>query len=405
MNLVQLLHTCFRSILRNRMRSLLTSLGVIIGVGSVIIMVALGEGSQRAIETRMTAMGTNLLQIMPSWQTRRGGQSTSVRVSGFTKKDIQKLKEESSFAAAVSGLVNSNASVTGSEGNVQVNVQGVEPGFIVARNWNVNAGIFFDDDDLSLRSRVAVLGRTTAANLFGNADRALSGQIRIGTVYFTVIGLLESKGASFGGSDQDDIIIVPLDTAMTRLNNTRTVNSILMSVVDKKYMDVAQKETEMILRESRGLAEGATADFTIMNQADMIDMASATSKTLTTLLAAIAGVSLLVGGIGIMNIMLVSVTERTREIGIRMAVGGRKRDILFQFLTESVILSLMGGILGIGMAFLACRILSAAGIPTAINPLIVTGSALFAALVGIIFGYYPALKAAKLYPIDALRYE
>jgi putative ABC transport system permease protein len=232
----------------------------------------------------------------------------------------------------------------------------------------------------------------------------LSQQIRIGTNYFTVIGILESKGAGFGG-DQDDVVIVPMDTAMTRLGSGLTINNIVISVKSKEYMEAAQKEADLILRESRGIADGNNSDFDIMNQTDMIDMASATSRTLTTLLAAIAGVSLLVGGIGIMNIMLVSVTERTREIGIRMAVGGRKRDILFQFLSESVILSLMGGILGIGMAFLACRLLSMAGIPTSINPLIVTASALFAALVGVIFGYYPALKAARLYPIDALRYE
>ncbi|MDR2717825.1 MAG: ABC transporter permease [Treponema sp.] len=405
MNLIQLLQTCFRSILRNRMRSLLTSLGVIIGVGSVIIMVALGEGSQRMIESRITAMGTNLLQIIPRRQASRSGQNILMRMTAFTKKDIQKLRDESSFAAAISGVVNSNASVSGGEGNIQVSVMGVEPDFNLARNYNVNAGIFFDEEDMILRSRVAVLGRTTAKNLFGDADNALSQQIRIGTIYFTVIGLLESKGAGFGGNDQDDVVIVPLDTAMTRLNNSRNINMIVMSVKNKEYMDAAQKETRLILCESRGIADEANADFDIMNQADMIDMASATSKTLTTLLAAIAGVSLLVGGIGIMNIMLVSVTERTREIGIRMAVGGRKRDILFQFLTESVILSLMGGILGIGMAFLVCRILSMINIPTAINPLIVTGSAMFAALVGVIFGYYPALKAAHLYPIDALRYE
>jgi putative ABC transport system permease protein len=405
MNIIQLFQTCFRSILRNRMRSLLTSLGVIIGVGSVIVMVALGEGSQREIESRITAMGTNLLQIIPWRQTSRSGQSMLMRVNAFTKNDIQKLREESSFATAISGVVNSNGNVTGGEGNVQVSVQGVEPDYTIARNYRVNAGDFFDDEDMLRRNRVAVLGRTTAKNLFGDADNALSQQIRIGTVYFTVIGLLENKGAGLGGNDQDDIIMVPLDTAMTRLNNSRNINMIVMSIISKDYMEAAQKETELILRESRNIAEGADADFGIMNQADMIDMASATSKTLTTLLAAIAGVSLLVGGIGIMNIMLVSVTERTREIGIRMAVGGRKRDILFQFLTESVILSLMGGILGISMAFLACRILSITGIPTSINPLIVTISALFAALVGVIFGYYPALKAARLYPIDALRYE
>jgi putative ABC transport system permease protein len=405
MNIAQLLQTCLRSILRNRMRSLLTSLGVIIGVGSVIIMVGLGEGSQREIESKITAMGTNLLQIMPRRQVNRGGQGVQMRFSAFTKKDIQKLKDESNFAAAVSGVVNSSANVIGSAGNVQVSIMGVEPDFIIARNYKVNAGTFFDDDDLRNRSMTAVLGRTTAKNLFGGEESAMSEKIRIGTNYFTVIGLLERKGAGIGGTDQDDVVMVPLDTAMTRLGNTRNINMIVMSVRSKQYMDAAQKEAKSILCESRRIADEANADFDIMNQADMIDMASATSKTLTTLLAAIAGVSLLVGGIGIMNIMLVSVTERTREIGIRMAIGGRKLDILFQFLFESVILSLMGGLLGICMAFLACSLLAKTGIPTAINPVIVAVSTVFAALVGVIFGYYPALKAARLYPIDALRYE
>jgi putative ABC transport system permease protein len=290
-------------------------------------------------------------------------------------------------------------------GNAQVSVQGVEPDFFMARNWNISEGFAFDDEDMAIRSRVAVIGQTTAKNLFGIANAALGEQIRIGTNYFTVIGLLESKGASFGGNDQDDIVMLPLDTAIARIGNSRNINTIIMSVAGKEYMTAAQKEAELILRESRKIPEGSSPDFDIMNQADMIEMASATSKTLTTLLAAIAGVSLLVGGIGIMNIMLVSVTERTREIGIRMAVGGRKRDILFQFLTESVILSLIGGFIGIGVAFLVCRVMSKMGIPTAINPFIVAASTMFAALVGIVFGYYPALKAARLYPIDALRYE
>ena len=405
MNLLQLLHTCLRSIFRNRMRSLLTSLGVIIGVGSVIIMVALGEGSQREIEARITSMGTNLLQIIPRRMTSRTGTNVFTRTSSFSRNDIQKLRDESTFAAAISGVVQTNANVTGTLGNAQVSIQGVEPDFMYARNWIIKEGFFFDEQDLFLRSRVAVLGNTTATDLFGGPEEAVGGQIRIGTNYFLVIGVLESKGAGLGGNDQDNIVMLPLDTAMTRLGNARNINSIVMSVIDKEYMEAAQKETDLILRESRRISDGASSDFDIMNQADMIDMASATSRTLTTLLAAIAGVSLLVGGIGIMNIMLVSVTERTREIGIRMAVGGRKRDILFQFLTESVILSLMGGLLGIGMAFLVCRIMSSAGIPTAINPFIVAASTIFAALVGVVFGYYPALKAARLYPIDALRYE
>jgi putative ABC transport system permease protein len=335
----------------------------------------------------------------------RSGQNVQMRFSSFTKEQAQKLKDESSYAAAISGIVQGNFNAVGTQGNASLTVYGVEPSYLTARRWNVDDGNFFEEEDMKARNRVAVLGRTTAANLFGAPSQALGEQVRIGTVYFTVIGLLESKGAGMNGQDQDDVIMIPLDTAMTRLNNTQNLNSIAISVVNKEYMAAAQKETELILREARKIAEGAAADFDIMNQADMIDMASATTKTLTTLLAAIAGVSLLVGGIGIMNIMLVSVTERTREIGIRMAVGGRKRDILLQFLTESVILSLMGGFIGIGFAFGTCRVLEMVKIPTAINPLIVALAAGFAALVGIIFGYYPALKAAKLYPIDALRYE
>ena len=404
MNIFQLLQTCLRSILRNRMRSLLTSLGVIIGVGSVIIMVSIGEGSQQLIEENMTAMGTNLLQVMPRRAVNRSGMMMTTRISLFSKKDIEKLRYESSFAAAISAVVQTNSNVVGTLGNAQINIQGVEPDFFIARNWSIAEGYFFDKEDLDLRNRVAVIGSSTAESLFGDAVSAIGQQIRIGTNYFLVVGVLQSKGGGFGGN-QDDVVLLPLDTAMTRLSNMQNIQQIVINVVSKDYMNAAMKETEQILRESRGIAEGADSDFNIMNQADMIDMASSTIGILTSLLAAIAGVSLLVGGIGIMNIMLVSVTERTREIGIRMAVGGRKSDILMQFLTESVILSLMGGLLGIGLAFLVCKVLSMAGVPAVISPFIVMVSTLFAASIGIIFGYYPALKAAKLYPIDALRYE
>ena len=404
MNIVQLLHTCLRSILRNRMRSLLTSLGVIIGVGSVIIMVALGEGSQREIEKDISKMGANLLLVYPSRPQGRAGQQRITRMMGFTKNDIQKLHDESSFTAAISGVTNVNANLVGPEGSSQTTIiMGVELPYQIARNQKVDAGYFFEEEDMFYRTTVAVLGRTTAKNLFGDADAALGQQIRIGTIYFSVIGLLEVKGASMG-MDQDDTVLIPLDTAMARLS-ARSIQNIYISVIDKEYMEAAKKETELILRESRKIQEGFPSDFEIFNQAELIDMVSAASRTFTTLLASIAGVSLLVGGIGIMNIMLVSVTERTREIGIRMAVGGRKRDILFQFLTESIILSMMGGILGICLAFGVCWFMATMGIPTVINPLIVAASTIFAAIVGIIFGYYPALKAARLYPIDALRYE
>ena len=391
--------------MRNRMRSLLTSMGVIIGVGSVIVMVAMGQGSQRVIEARIGSMGANVLQISYRRPPARSVQAAYPRRTGFTKEDVQTLRDESGFALAISGVLHGNQDVFGQEGSVRIRVHGVEPDFSIARNYRVNAGYFFDDEDMRRRSRVAVLGRTTAANLFTEAENALSRQIRIGANFYTVIGLLERKGADINGNDQDDIVLLPLDTSMTRLHNTREFNQIVMSVIGKDFMDAAIAETDLILRESRGIPDRIPSDFSIMNQADVIDTLSATSRTLTILLAAIAGVSLFVGGIGIMNIMLVSVTERTREIGIRMAVGGRKRDILMQFLSEAVILSLMGGLLGIGLSFLACRLLTMGGIPTSINPMIVTASALFAAFVGVIFGYYPAMKAARLYPIEALRYE
>jgi putative ABC transport system permease protein len=407
-NVVQLLYSCFRNIFRNRMRSLLTSLGIIIGVGSVIIMVAVGEGTQKDIENRIASMGTNLIQVMPRRMTMRPGQvNMPARSNRLTKSDAAKLGAEASYSAAVSGLSQRNYTVIGPQGSASVQVMGVEPGYLTIRNWDIEDGSFFGEEDLRQRNRIAVLGITTANSLFGsnNTGDVIGQQIRIGTNHFTVTGILEKKGAGNFGNDQDDVIMVPLDTALYRLSNSPYINSIAMSVVSKTYMEAAQREAELILREAHKIADSGTADFEIMNSADLIDMASETSRSLTTLLAAIAGVSLLVGGIGIMNIMLVSVTERTREIGIRMAVGARKRDVLFQFLSESIILSLLGGVIGIALAFLVCRILGALAITTAINPAIVAAAALFAALVGVSFGYYPARKAAGLYPIDALRYE
>jgi putative ABC transport system permease protein len=414
MNLLQLLQVCFRSILRSRMRSLLTSLGIIIGVGSVIIMVAVGEGARRSIEERISAMGTNLIQIMPRRQMYRPGQGTGTaqaRPNRLTKSDEQKLRNESSYARAVSGICQRSFSVAGGDGSWSTTVMGVEPDYLLIRNWNTAEGIFFDDEDVAARNRVAVLGVTVADQLFGGAGEAgtetgvLGRQIRIGKNRFTVIGVLEKKGAGGGGSDQDDVVMVPLDTALTRLVNSRNLSTIAISVVHKDYMEAARREADLLLREAHRLEAWDTADFEIMNMADIIDMASETSRTLTTLLAAIAGVSLLVGGIGIMNIMLVSVTERTREIGVRMSVGARRRDILFQFLSESIILSLMGGFIGIVLAVAVCRVLVLMNIPAAVNPVVTAAAALFAALVGIGFGYYPARKAAGLYPIDALRYE
>jgi putative ABC transport system permease protein len=398
---------CFRNIFRNRLRSFLTALGIIIGVGSVITMVAIGTGAQREIEERITAMGTNLIQIMPRRMLFRPGQGNTSfsRPNRLTRQDAQRLKAEASYIQAYSAVSQRSFTVSGLRGSWPVTVMGVEPDYLSIRNWKLLEGAGFEDADLAARNRVALLGLTTATNLFTGAKQALGERIRIGSTHFTVIGVLEKKGVSGGGNDQDDVILAPLDTVLTRLNNTRNISLITMQVARKEYMEAAQKEADLILRELHRLSAQDTGDFEIINQADIIDMASETSRSLTSLLAAIAGVSLVVGGIGIMNIMLVSVTERTREIGIRMALGARQGDILVQFLLESMVLSLLGGLVGIGLGILVSRILHALQVPTAVKPLVVAAAALVSALEGVAFGYYPARKAARLYPIEALRYE
>ncbi|MGA2477368.1 MAG: ABC transporter permease [Spirochaetia bacterium] len=401
MRIGRLISHSMRSILRNRIRSLLTSLGIIIGVGSVIVMVGVGEGSQVQIARQIASMGTNLIMVMPP----RGDRSGTRQANRLTEADVTKLRAESSYLSAITGEVRDTFKVVGGSSSWSTTVYGVEPDYLTIKQWSMKSGEFFTDKDLEARSKVAILGVTVVKKLFGDSD-PIGERIRIGTTPFTVTGVLSSKGSNAMGDDQDDAVFVPLDTALTRLEQTRYLGTIEMSAIRQDLMDQAQTEVDRILRESHRLSAGADADFDVMNQSEIIKMASQTSKTLTTLLAAIAGVSLLVGGIGIMNIMLVSVTERTREIGIRLSVGAHKRDILLQFLSESIILSLMGGVIGITLAIVVSTFLgSLANVPTVIKPGIIAESAGFAAAVGIFFGYYPARKASNLYPIEALRYE
>ncbi|MCI1209972.1 MAG: ABC transporter permease [Treponema sp.] len=398
MTVTKLVSASMQSILRNKMRSFLTSLGIIIGVCSVIVMVAVGQGSQAQIKKQIASMGTNLLMVMAPHGPREANR--------LTMADVKKLRAESSYLSAMTGEVRlSSTYVVGGSNYWETSVYGVEPDYLKIKNWSIKSGVFFTDSDLQARSKVAVIGTTVAAELFPDQD-PVGRSIRILTTPLTVIGVLASKGASTMGSDQDDVIMVPLDTAVNRLTKDRKIDSIEMSIVREDLMSEAQTEVTAILRESHKLSDTADADFEIMNQTQIIQTASKTSRTLTTLLAAIAGVSLVVGGIGIMNIMLVSVTERTREIGIRMAVGARKKDILLQFLSESVILSLLGGLSGIILAlFLTYIMRTFMNTPTLVSPVVIAASAGFAAAVGIFFGWYPAKKAANLYPIDALRYE
>ena len=398
MTLAKLASASMRSILRNKMRSFLTSLGIIIGVCSVIVMVAVGSGSQAQIQKQIAAMGTNLIMVMPP-----RGPHTANRL---TMADVKKLRAEASYISAITGEVRiGGTSVVGGNSYWSTSVFGVEPDYIKIKDWTVQSGEFFGEDELSGRSKTAVLGATVAAKLFPDRD-PVGMHIRIATTPFTVVAVLAAKGANAMGSDQDDLVMVPLDTAINRLMIDGHINMIEMSAVSEDLMDAAQAEATGILRESHKLADGADADFNVMNQSQIIQTASQTAQTLTALLAAIAGVSLVVGGIGIMNIMLVSVTERTREIGIRMSVGARRRDILWQFLSEAVFLSLLGGVIGILLALALAYVLQTfLNTPTLVSPSIIAASAGFAAVVGIFFGFYPARKAANLYPIDALRYE
>jgi putative ABC transport system permease protein len=323
----------------------------------------------------------------------------------MTMADVDKLRAEASYLSAISGEVRQTFKVVGGSGDWSTSIYGVEPDFFEIKGWEIDSGEFFTEKDLTRRAKVAVIGSTIADELFAGED-PVGKSVRVGTTPFTVVGVLASKGSGNNGNDQDDIVMVPLDTAVNRLLRDGNIQSIEMSVVREDLMDEAEAEITAILREAHRLSDGDDDDFNVMNQSEIIETASQTSETLTSLLAAIAGVSLIVGGIGIMNIMLVSVTERTREIGIRMSVGARKRDILLQFLSESVILSLLGGALGILLAVGLCWALETfMGMPTIVSPSVIAASAGFAAAVGVFFGFYPARKAANLYPIDALRYE
>lgn len=405
LQLKNLLKTAFKSILKNRMRSLLTSLGIIIGVSAVIVMVAIGEGSQQRIEKGIESLGTNLIVVFPG-ASRSGGISRGAgSFNRFTFDDVDKLQKEATLLSGISPVVRTGGQVIGGGGNWSTSVFGVSPAYFTIRNWQVEYGDFFTDRDVRANKKVALLGKTVAEQLFPGQDP--TGQnIRIRNTPFVVIGVLKAKGQSGMGVDQDDVILAPSTTVFYRLKGGRWVDMINASAASPGQIKAAQEQMRAILRESHRLNPGDDDDFTISNQAEISEAASETSRVLTLLLGSIAGVSLIVGGIGIMNIMLVSVTERTREIGIRLSVGARSIDVLAQFLTEAVALSLAGGIIGILLSFaISIGLNKFTELTTVIHPDIIAISALFSGAVGIFFGFYPARKAAALNPIDALRYE
>jgi putative ABC transport system permease protein len=400
-----LLKVALRSIVRNRMRSLLTSLGIIIGVCAVIVMVAIGEGSQARIEGQIASLGTNVLIVFPG-ATRMGGVSQGAgSANQLTLDDVEKLSEEGTLFAAVSPIVRSMGQAIGGGNNWNTQVSGVSTEYLEIRAWDLGSGEFFTERDIISNAKVAVIGKTVADELFPGQD-PVGEKVQIRNTPFKIIGTLSEKGQNAMGMDEDDVLLAPSTTVLNRLKGGRYIDMINVSAVSTEQMEAAQQEVITILRDAHDLKEGEDDDFRVRSQADITEMATETTGILTVLLGSIAGVSLVVGGIGIMNIMLVSVTERTREIGIRLSIGARPSDILTQFLAESVVLSVIGGIMGIllalGISFVLGNFTS---LWVVVNPAIVLLAFSVSGAVGIFFGFYPARKAAALNPIDALRYE
>jgi len=393
------------SIRKNKMRTLLTMLGIVIGVGAVIIMIAVGQGAQQGIASQINALGTNLL-IVTAGSSNQGGVSQGAQAfNRLTIEDAEKLRSEGTLFAGVTPVVNTRTQVIGGGTNWRTTINGVSTDFQTIRDWQTQSGTFFTDTDVRGLRKVAVIGTTVAENLYPGTD-PVGSQIQIRNVPFEIVGVLAPKGQNAGGQDQDDIVVIPYTTAQSRLSGNTRIWQILVSATSPDDIAAAQAEVRSIMRESHRIAEGDEDDFTVRNQTEIASAAQGTTKIMTWLLASIASVSLIVGGIGIMNIMLVSVTERTREIGIRMAIGARGSDVLTQFLVESIVMSVLGGAVGLAVGVGGAQLLAHfTGWSTSVPVQAVALAIGFSAAVGVFFGYYPARKAAALDPINALRYE
>jgi putative ABC transport system permease protein len=403
-NLLQIYKVSLVALRRNPMRTVLTMLGVIIGVGCVVAMVAIGQGASAAIRSQIGSLGTNMLIIFSGSRSSGGIRHGMGSVQTLTVDDAAAIARECPSVAIAEPGVRTGAQVVYGNQNWSTSIQGTGPDFLTIRAWALAHGAYFTADDVKAATKVAVIGQTVAENLFGNTNPV--GQIvRIKGLPFRVIGLLERKGANTMG-DQDDIVCVPYTTAQKRLMGVTWIGTIVVSAVSPDAIGRANDEITALLRQRHRLGPTQEDDFGIRTQQEIASAATQMTGVLTLLLGAIASVSLLVGGIGIMNIMLVSVTERTREIGVRRALGARRGDIRLQFLIEASLISGLGGAVGIGIGIAIARLVSrVGGWPTLVEPQIVAVAFLFAGLIGVGFGLYPAAKAARLNPIEALRYE
>jgi putative ABC transport system permease protein len=407
MDLSMIIRVAFRALIRNKMRAILTMLGIIIGVGAVIAMVSIGQGAQASVQAQIESIGTNLLFVSAGAQNVGGVRSGAgdTGTNTLTVEDLEAIKREVPSVAMVTPTVNSRTQLVSGNMNWNTSVQGVSEQYPDVRKWTVQSGTFFTDGDVRTAARVIVVGQTIADNLFPGMD-PVGQTVRVANLPFRVVGVMARKGQDQQGRDQDDTSFAPYTTVQKKVLGSPRLQVAYASAVSQDATYTAQDQITELLRQRHKLGSNEPNDFTVRNMTDIAEAANETNNTMTILLACIASVSLLVGGIGIMNIMLVSVTERTREIGIRMAIGARSSAVRYQFLIESIVLSLTGGfigiVLGITVSVLIPKLL---GWPTLVSSLAIVGSVIFSAAVGIFFGYYPARKAAALDPIEALRYE
>ena len=400
------LKIALRALKRNFLRSILTMLGIIIGVAAVISGVSLGTGAKAQVEKSVASMGQNILTVF-SGNMQRGGFGRGMgSTPNLTREDYEALRREVTGVAGVSPELRTFTTVAFGSANQQTQVLGVGEDYIIARSWPFRSGQNFTETDVRGGNKVCLMGTTSAKTLFGEGVDPVGQTIRIKGGPYQVLGLLESKGANTFGSDQDDVVLVPWTSAQKRLTGETMFRSFTVSAESPGLMTDVQNQITELLRQRHKIQPPREDDFTVRNQQELADFATQTSRVMTVVISAIAGISLLVGGIGIMNIMLVSVTERTREIGIRLAVGGRGSDVMWQFLAEAVLLSIAGGIIGIGSGIWASKIITELSqFPTLVSPTSIIIAFSVSAAIGIVFGFFPALKAARLDPIEALRYE
>jgi putative ABC transport system permease protein len=410
MNIVNLIRIALRALQRNKLRAFLTMLGIIIGVAAVITMMSIGQGSKQSIQTSLSAMGTNVITVFPySNQPGPGGGGArlgAASIQSLTLNDVARIRQDVQDITAASPDVSTSGQSIKGANNWPTNMQGVSPEYLTIRTLQVQDGVAFTEDDVRSSAKVCLLGQTVVTNLFGANANPVGQIIRFNKIPFTVIGVLSPKGQNTFGQDQDDIIVAPYTTVMKRLLATTYLNSIYASAKAENLSEKATDEISAVLRQTHRLRQDQDDDFQVRTQAELIKTLSSTSGMLTVLLTAVAGISLVIGGIGIMNIMYVSVTERTREIGLRMSIGARGSDILSQFLIEAVLISITGGLIGVLLGISASLLVSSLlGWPIIISESSIVISFLVCAITGVFFGYYPAQKASRLDPIEALRYE